>query len=93
VKPDPFPEVKWLTVTDGSRAPGDLEDRAAKYLAEQNLLLINGDFRAFTASEGCSARAIAKLRGVSEATIRRIFRSTRERSATTSADAACAAVP
>ncbi len=47
VKPDPFPQVSWVTVTDGSRAPGDIEDRAAKYLAEQNLLFINADFRAF----------------------------------------------
>jgi len=46
--PDPFPEVKWVTLADGSREPGDMEDRAAKYLQEQNLFLINGDVRAFT---------------------------------------------
>ncbi len=45
--PDPFPEVNWVSVTDGTREPGDIEDRAAKYLAEQNRLLINSDFRAF----------------------------------------------
>jgi len=46
--PDPFPEVKWVILADGSREPGDMEDRAAKYLQEQNLLLINGDFRVFS---------------------------------------------
>lgn len=39
------PEVRWITAEDGTRTPGDLEDRAARYLHEQNLLLINGDFR------------------------------------------------
>jgi len=46
-KPDPFPTVRWISVSDRTREPGDIEDRAAKYLPEQNLLLINGDFRAF----------------------------------------------
>lgn len=42
------PEARWITTTDSSRSAGDLEDRAARYLPDQNLLLINGDFRAFT---------------------------------------------
>jgi hypothetical protein len=42
------PQVSWIVSEDNSRVPGDLEDRAARYLAEQNKLLINGDFRAFT---------------------------------------------
>ena len=42
------PQTKWITSEDGSRSPGDLEDRAARYLPDQNILLINGDFRAFT---------------------------------------------
>ena len=42
------PEARWVTTADGSRSAGDLEDRAARYLPDQNLLLINGDFRAFT---------------------------------------------
>jgi len=46
-KPDPFPSVRWVSVSDGTRESGDIEDRAAKYLPEQNLLLINGDFRVF----------------------------------------------
>jgi hypothetical protein len=47
VQPDVFPKVDWVSVTDGSRASEDLEDRAAKYLSEQNRLLINADFRVF----------------------------------------------
>ena len=43
----PDPEVKWVTVAEGTRTPGDQEDRAGKYLPEQNLLLINGDFRVY----------------------------------------------
>lgn len=42
------PDVAWISVEDGSRSSGDLEDRAARYLPDQHKLLINGDFRAFT---------------------------------------------
>lgn len=42
------PKTQWLSVEDGTRIPPDLEDRAAKFLLQQNLLLINADFRAFT---------------------------------------------
>ncbi len=44
------------------------------------------------ASRGLSGRAIAKTVGVSEATVRRILRSSRDSSATMVADAACAPV-
>jgi hypothetical protein len=47
VKVDPFPETKWISVADGTRDVGEIEDRAARYLKEQNLLLINADFRVF----------------------------------------------
>jgi hypothetical protein len=47
VKPDVFPDLLWVSITDGTRAPGDIEDRAAKFLPEQNKLLINADFRVF----------------------------------------------
>lgn len=46
-KRDPFPAVQWITVENGSRETGDLEDKAARYLEDQNTLLINGDFRIF----------------------------------------------
>lgn len=41
------PKVDWVSVENGKRIPPDLEDRAAKYLIEENLLLINADFRVF----------------------------------------------
>lgn len=47
VQPDIFPSVTWVTVEDRSREPGDMEDRAAKYLDKANQLLINADFRVF----------------------------------------------
>ena len=48
VRPDVFPDIAWISVKDGTREPSDLEDRAAKFLMDQNKLLINGDFRVFT---------------------------------------------
>lgn len=48
VKPDTYPRVRWVSVIDGSRTSGDIEDRAAKYLERDNMLLINSDFRVFT---------------------------------------------
>jgi hypothetical protein len=44
------PEARWVSTRDGTREAGDLEDRAARYLAEQNLLLLNRDFRVFQAA-------------------------------------------
>lgn len=48
VRVDQHPETRWISVGEGTRASGFLEDRAAKYLVEQNILQINGDFRVFT---------------------------------------------
>ena len=47
--PPPFPKVVWLSEHDDppTRSPEDLEDRAAKYLPEENMLQINADFRVF----------------------------------------------
>lgn len=47
IEPDVFPKVVWVSVKDGSRTEGDIEDRAARYLAGENQILINGDFRVF----------------------------------------------
>ena len=47
VSGESFPGVNWVRVKDGTRVSGDLEDRAARYLPDQNLLLMNGDFRVF----------------------------------------------
>ncbi|MBF8254631.1 MAG: hypothetical protein HW373_1326 [Deltaproteobacteria bacterium] len=46
-KSDPFPTVRWVNTKDGTREYGAIEDRAAQYLVEQNLLLVNADFRVF----------------------------------------------
>src|SRR5262249_26510918 len=32
VHPDIFPSVQWVSVKDGTRNPGDIEDRAARFL-------------------------------------------------------------
>jgi hypothetical protein len=42
------PKVQWVSVQDRTRTTPDLEDRAAKYLPQQHLIIINGDFRVFT---------------------------------------------
>lgn len=42
-----FPQVKWISLEEGTRELGVLDDRAARYLQDQHLLLINADFRAF----------------------------------------------
>ena len=44
---NPLPRTVWISGEDGTRAPGFLEDRAAAYLPEQNLLQINRDFSVF----------------------------------------------
>lgn len=41
------PEPIWVSVEKGTRSPPDLDDRAAKFLLQQNKLIINGDFRVF----------------------------------------------
>jgi hypothetical protein len=45
---DADPEVQWISVAEGTRTRDLLEDRAAKYLVDQNILQINTDFRVFT---------------------------------------------
>ncbi|HET6203380.1 MAG TPA: ATP-binding protein [Planctomycetota bacterium] len=47
-RPDLFPKVLWVTVKDGTREQGEMEDKAARYLEEQHVLKINADFRAFS---------------------------------------------
>jgi hypothetical protein len=46
-QPD-FPTVKWISVKDGTRPVGFIEDRAASYLPDQNILQINDDFAPLT---------------------------------------------
>lgn len=62
VQPDPFPEVLWITVKNGTRISPDLEDRAARFLYDQNKLLVNADFRVF---EDMIARFVKEYGGES----------------------------
>lgn len=41
------PNVQWVSAENGTRTPPDLEDRAAKYLPQQDLIMANADFRVF----------------------------------------------
>ena len=43
-----LPDVAWISARDGSRAPSDLEDQAARYHPARHELTINADFRAIT---------------------------------------------
>jgi hypothetical protein len=47
-----YPTFRWIDVLTGTRVPPDLEDRAARYLPDQNHLLINRDFRCFKDTVG-----------------------------------------
>ena len=52
----------WISVEDGTREPGFLEDRAATYLPEQNLLQISRDFWVFGGMvEHCNKVAAGQL--------------------------------
>ena len=41
------PQVQWVSVENGTRTAPDLEDRAAKYLPQQDLVQANADFPRF----------------------------------------------
>ena len=43
-----LPDVAWISARDGTRAPGDLEDQAARYHPSPHELTINSDFRAIS---------------------------------------------
>lgn len=44
-----LPKVVWVSALNGTRAENDLEDRAARYVARENLITANADFRYFEA--------------------------------------------
>jgi hypothetical protein len=48
VRPDVFPKIIWVSTKGGTRDPGDMEDRSARFIVDQNTLLVNADFRVFT---------------------------------------------
>ena len=39
--------MKWISLADHTRETGHLEDRAAAYLPDQNIIMANLDFRLF----------------------------------------------
>jgi hypothetical protein len=43
-----LPDVAWISARDRTRAPGDLEDQAARYHPGRHELTINSDFRAIS---------------------------------------------
>ena len=63
------PKVRWLSVEQGTRTPPDMDDRAAKFMLQQDELLINGDFRVFTDMVNRWTQAYARVPG-SNATIK-----------------------
>jgi hypothetical protein len=65
------PETRWVSIEDGTRIPPDLDDRAAKFLLQQNMLLINADFRAFTDMVDRWALAYANVPGA-RATVKEV---------------------
>ena len=42
-----LPKTTWISFAEGTRENGDLEDRAARYIREENTIYINRDFRVF----------------------------------------------
>lgn len=58
------PNTRWVSEKKGTRSPPDLDDRAAKFLPERNLIMINGDFRVFTDMIERWKKAYSHLPGV-----------------------------
>jgi hypothetical protein len=65
------PRTQWVSVLEETRVPPDLDDRAAKFLVQQNLLMINADFRAFTDMVDRWVLAYVRTPGV-EATVKEV---------------------
>jgi len=68
-----LPDVAWISARDGSRAPRDLEDEAARYHPGRHELTINADFGAITdliTHWQDRYRGIPGARGVIEAQVR-----------------------
>lgn len=57
------PITVWISEKDDSRTPPDLDDRAAKFLTERNLIMINADFRVFSDMVERWRKAYAHLPG------------------------------
>ncbi len=76
---NPWPDVDWVSVKDGTRQPGDMEDRAAKYLKDQHRIMINADFRVFRDMTDRWCKRFSSIPGappVIEETVREWFEQT-----------------
>lgn len=70
------PQALWVSASEGTRALGDLEDVAARYDIDANLLTINADFRVYADAVARYANEYRKTPGaqpVVEACIREWF--------------------
>jgi hypothetical protein len=63
---DDLPGRFWKFAADGTRARGEMEDKAAHYDSESNALSINGDFRTFVAWIDYFSRQYPSIPGVRE---------------------------
>jgi len=48
VKSDMFPDVRWVSISDGTRESDEMVDRAATYYERDNLIKANRDFQGYT---------------------------------------------
>ena len=60
------PEVNWVSEKEGTRKSPFLDDRAATFSPQQNLLQINGDFRVFVDMVDRWAAIYKEVPGVNE---------------------------
>lgn len=63
-----LPKTIWISAQEQTREVGDLEDRAARYVREENTIYINRDFRVF---EGLRAAAADLYPHASEVEVKR----------------------
>ena len=67
VSRDDLPRRVWKFAAETTRARGEMEDKAAHYDAESNVVSINGDFRTFVAWIDYFAKQYPSIAGVREA--------------------------
>lgn len=67
VNREELPRRAWKFAADETRARGEMEDKAAHYDAESNVLSINGDFRVFVAWIDYFSKQYPSIAGVREA--------------------------
>jgi hypothetical protein len=61
--PDRIPTIVWVSLSDGTRTSGDLEERAGRYLAESDTLMLNDDWIGFQALRASVTEACGGVDG------------------------------